>query len=66
MTRIRRALARATELLSHSSDTPRLDAELLMAAALGIARDRLILAPPEVAVPDGFTAMVERRRRAGG
>jgi len=64
LTRIARALARATELLSRTSDTPRLDAELLMAAALGMGRDRLILAPPDVAIPDGFTAMVERRGRA--
>ena len=46
MTRIARALARATEQLSATSDTPRLDAELLMAAALGVGRDRLILDPP--------------------
>ncbi len=64
MTRLARALARATEYLSHTSDTPRLDAELLMAAALGIGRDRLILAPPDVAAPEAFPDMVERRRRA--
>ena len=62
MTRIARALARATEQLSNTSDTPRLDAELLMAAALGIGRDRLILDPPNVAAPEGFAGMVERRR----
>ena len=61
MTRIARALARATEYLSRTSDTPRLDAELLMAAALGIGRDRLILAPPNVAPPEPFLDMVERR-----
>jgi len=61
LTRIARALARATELLSRTSDTPRLDAELLMAAALGIGRDRLILAPPNVSAPDTFADMVERR-----
>ena len=63
MTRIARALARATEQLSATSDTPRLDAELLMAAALGVGRDRLILDPPQVDVPPDFAAMVERRLR---
>ena len=62
MSRIARALARATEALKATSDTPRLDAELLMAAALGIARDRLILDPPNVAAPDLFAEQVERRR----
>ncbi|MDQ3075204.1 MAG: peptide chain release factor N(5)-glutamine methyltransferase [Pseudomonadota bacterium] len=62
MSRIARALARATEQFGATSDTPRLDAELLMAAALGIGRDRLILDPPNLAAPDAFIAMVERRR----
>ena len=58
---IPRALSRATEQLSHSSDTPRLDAELLMAAALGIARDRLILDDPRGESPGAFFEFVERR-----
>ena len=62
MTPIARALARATNELGRASDTPRLDAELLMAEALHIDRDRLILAPPERDVPDRFWAMVERRK----
>ena len=62
MTRIARALARATEQLSHTSDTPRLDVELLMAAALGIGRDKLILDPPNLVVPADFFEMVDRRR----
>jgi len=62
VSRLARALARATERLSPTSDTPRLDAELLMAAALGIGRDKLILAPPNVAAPDAFVDMIERRR----
>jgi release factor glutamine methyltransferase len=38
------ALRRATELLEKAGcDTPRLDAELLVAAALGIGRERLVL-----------------------
>ena len=54
MTRIARALARATETLGASSDTPRLDAELLMSAALGIGRDKLLLDPPNLPAPDAF------------
>ncbi len=48
-------------MLSGSSDTPRLDAELLMAEALGIDRDRLLLAPPDRPVPKRFDQLVERR-----
>ena len=62
MTAIPRALGRATERLGHISDTPRLDAELLMAAALGIGRDRLILDDPRGAAPPAFADFVERRR----
>jgi release factor glutamine methyltransferase len=62
MSKLGRALARATAQLSEVSDTPRLDAEVLMAAALGIGRDRLILAPPNVLPPDSFGDMLERRR----
>ncbi|WP_310468381.1 peptide chain release factor N(5)-glutamine methyltransferase [Sphingomonas sp.] len=56
-----RALADAARLLSATSDTARLDAELLMAEALGIERDRLLLAPPNGPVPERFAAMLERR-----
>lgn len=62
MTAIARALGRATQLLSSSSDTPRLDAELLMAASLGIGRDRLILDDPRGEAPVAFFDLVERRR----
>ncbi len=61
MKAIQRALAGAAQTLSASSDTPRLDAELLMAEALGIDRDRLLLAPPDRPVPGRFGALVERR-----
>ena len=61
MTLIARALNRATQQLSATSDTPRLDAELLMAAALDIARDRLLLDPPAGPVPAIFVEMIERR-----
>ncbi len=62
MSAIPRALNRATEQLGQISDTPRLDAELLMAAALGIGRDRLILDDPRGEAPPAFTDFVERRR----
>lgn len=57
-----RALADAARQLEPMSDTPRLDAELLMAEALHIDRDRLILATPDRSVPKRFWPMVERRK----
>lgn len=45
------------------SDTPRLDAELLMAHALGVARSAMLLQLADLAVPDGFASLVERRMR---
>ncbi len=61
MKAISRALADAARKLDRTSDTARLDAELLMAEALHIDRDRLILAPPDRTVPERFWAMIERR-----
>lgn len=60
---IDRALAGAARQLSKTSDTARLDVELLMAEALHIDRDRLILAPPDRTVPKRFWTMVKRRER---
>ncbi len=60
MKSINRALVDAANRLK-GSDTPRLDAELLLAEALGIDRDRLLLDPPARDVPDRFWAMIERR-----
>lgn len=57
---IARALDDATRQLSNS-DTSRLDAELLMAEALHIDRDRLLLSPPDRKVPERFWEMVRRR-----
>lgn len=62
MTTIPRALSRATNELDPVSDTPRLDAELLMAEALNMDRDRLILSPPGGDAPERFFAMIERRK----
>ena len=62
MKAIARALADAARQLARTSDTPRLDSELLMAEALNIDRDKLILSPPDRQVPKRFWDMVERRR----
>lgn len=59
---VARALADATRQLSETSDTSRLDAELLMAEALHIDRDKLILSPPDRTVPPRFWEMLERRK----
>ena len=59
---VARALDDATRQLSQTSDTPRLDSELLMAEALHTDRDKLILSPPDRTVPDRFWKMVERRQ----
>jgi release factor glutamine methyltransferase len=60
VTAVARALNRATQKLSATSGTPRLDAELLMAHALGIERDSLLLKPPHM-VPAMYPELVERR-----
>jgi release factor glutamine methyltransferase len=59
---VARALAAASRQLEKTSDTARLDAELLMAEALHIDRDKLILSPPNRDVPDRFWQMLERRK----
>jgi release factor glutamine methyltransferase len=59
---IARSLADAARQLDKCSDTARLDSELLMAEALHIDRDKLILSPPDRKVPDRFWDMVERRK----
>jgi len=63
VTAISRALSRATEQLAKVSDTPRLDAEVLMSAALGITRDRLLLNNPNGQAPDAFFEFIERRAK---
>ena len=59
---ISRALADAARQLEPTSDTARLDSELLMAEALHIDRDRLLLSPPDRKVPERFWQMIERRK----
>ncbi|WP_432768367.1 peptide chain release factor N(5)-glutamine methyltransferase [Sphingopyxis sp.] len=51
----------AARRLAGVSDTARLDAELLMAHALGVERQALLLDPSRFAVPADFDALVERR-----
>lgn len=63
MKAVARALDDATRQLHETSDTARLDAELLMAEAFHIDRDRLILAPPDREVPKRFWSMLKRRTK---
>jgi release factor glutamine methyltransferase len=62
MTTVAQALVAATRDLAKTGDTARLDAELLMAHALGVTRSELILRHMRDAAPGTFTALVERRR----
>ncbi len=54
-------LRTATERLAATSDTPRLDAELLMAHALGVSRSDLLLRHMSAPVPESFAALLARR-----
>lgn len=58
---IRTGVAAAARSLVES-DTPRLDAELLMAHALGVSRGDMLLRHLDDAIPAGFSPLVERRR----
>ncbi|WP_338242398.1 peptide chain release factor N(5)-glutamine methyltransferase [Aurantiacibacter hainanensis] len=55
------ALREAAARLAANSDTARLDAELLMAHALGVSRSDLLLRHTRDAAPELFAALVERR-----
>ncbi|GAA0476861.1 hypothetical protein GCM10009096_18370 [Parasphingorhabdus litoris] len=57
-----RALRQAAQALETVSETPRLDAELLLAHALGMNRQDLLLNLPKLEIPDGFSALLERRK----
>ncbi|WP_174278908.1 peptide chain release factor N(5)-glutamine methyltransferase [Sphingomonas bacterium] len=57
---MRQALAFATHRFAFSA-TPRLDAELLMAHALSITREALLLGRLDDPVPPAFAVLVERR-----
>ena len=55
------ALRVAAARLAESSDTARLDAEVLMAHLLGVSRSDLLLRRISEPAPEGFAALVERR-----
>ena len=55
------ALVRAAARLAGTSDSARLDAEWLMAHALGVSRADVLLRHMRDAAPAGFDALVERR-----
>lgn len=55
------AIRAATACLAATSDTARLDAEVLMAHALGVTRSDLLLRHMRDPAPAGYAALVERR-----
>lgn len=55
------ALREAAARLSATSDTARLDAELLMAHAFGVSRSDLLLRHGRDSVPPDFAALIDRR-----
>ena len=57
------ALREAAEVLAQISDTPRLDAELLVAHVLGVTRPEMLLRAMHEPVPAGIAALVVRRLR---
>ncbi|WP_271078871.1 peptide chain release factor N(5)-glutamine methyltransferase [Aurantiacibacter sp. MUD61] len=61
MATVRTTLIQAAKLLSNTSDTPRLDAELLMAHALGCSRSDLLLRHQDKATPASFADFLDRR-----
>ena len=65
MNPLNRALADATDTLRKTSDTARLDAELLLAHALDIERDVLLLAPPAGPAPARFADLGAGSMRRG-
>lgn len=58
---IGQALRDAAHSLESTSDTARLDAEVLMAHALGVTRSDVLLRHMQDAVPAGFAGLVARR-----
>lgn len=56
------ALTRAAQQLEQVSDSARLDAELLMAHALGLDRSAMLLQMRELAVPASFESLLARRQ----
>lgn len=63
MNTVAEALREAARQLAETSDTARLDVELLMAHALGVSRSDLLLRRMDDETPEAFHALVERRAR---
>ncbi|MBJ7254523.1 MAG: peptide chain release factor N(5)-glutamine methyltransferase [Sphingomonadaceae bacterium] len=61
MTGLAPVLREATAALEGISPTPRLDAELLLAHALGIDRSAMLLRQHDLSVPDGYSGLLARR-----
>ena len=57
------AIRAAAERLTATSDTARLDAEVLMAHTLGVTRSDLLLRHMRDLAPENFVALIERRAR---
>lgn len=60
---VKQALREAAQQLAAVSDTPRLDAELLMAHALGVERQAVLLDPSRFTVPECFGEFVSLRMK---
>ncbi len=58
---VREALRDAAQRLAPVSDSARLDAELLMAHALGLERETMLLDRLDDPAPESFAALVDRR-----
>jgi release factor glutamine methyltransferase len=61
--KVREALTRAAGRLAPHSDSARLDAELLMAEALGVEREEMLLRRLDGDTPAAFDALIARRER---
>lgn len=59
--KVRQALADAEKRLAAVQGVPRLDAEILMAAALGVPIGEMLLSHLDAPVPAGFGPLVKRR-----
>lgn len=58
------ALRTAAKQLEQISDTPRLDAELLLAHALNLTREKLLLDLPSLYAPPDFNGLIARREQS--
>ena len=61
--KVREALGAAADRLTAVPGVPRLDAELLMASALGVPVGEMMLSHLDDPEPAGFAALVDRRLR---